>query len=94
MLLLAPVPSRGLSFVDRFPYLFFKYRAHELRASLSPSDPPRSGDASRAFSACVDRLRDNSDPDDIDDVPYLSDTNKNYFTIKTKMFTACKRELH
>lgn len=77
MLLLAP--SRVLSFVDLLPYLFFKYRAHELSASLSPSDPPRSGDGSRDFIACVERLRDNSDPDD---VPYLNETNENYFTIK------------
>lgn len=61
----------GLSFVERLPYLFFKYLAHELKASLSPSDPPRSGDGSRDFKACVERLRDNSDPDDNDDVPYL-----------------------
>jgi hypothetical protein len=74
VLLLAPRPSRGLSLVDLFPYLFLRYRAHELRASLSPSDPPRSGEFSRDFNACVDRLRDNSLPDDIDDVPYLNET--------------------
>lgn len=62
----------GLSFDDvRFPYLFFKYRAQLLRASLSPSFPLRSGETSRDFNAWVERLRDNSDPDDIDDVPYL-----------------------
>lgn len=64
--------SRGLSFVERFPYLFFKYLAHELSASLSPSEPPpRSGDTSRVFNACVDRLRANSEPVDNDEVPYL-----------------------
>lgn len=72
MPLLVPSPSRGLSLVDRFPYLFFKYRAHELKASLSPSDPPRSGDGSRDFNVCVERLRDNSDPEDADEVPYLN----------------------
>lgn len=82
MLLLAAV-SRGVSLDERFPYLFFKYLAHELSASLSPSEPPpRSGETSRDFNACVDRLRDNSEPDDNDDVPYLCAKRKNYFRVK------------
>lgn len=64
------------SFVERFPYLFFKYRAHELRAapSLSVSVLPpllRTGEASRDFNACDERLRDRSEPPIDDDVPYL-----------------------
>lgn len=45
------------------PYLFFKYRAHELNAAPSLSSDAvdvvaeRNGDASRAFNACDDRLR-------------------------------------
>lgn len=61
----------GASFVERFPYLFFKYLAQELKASLSPSDPPppRSGETSRDFKAWVDRLRESSEADD---APYLN----------------------
>lgn len=64
------------SLVERFPYLFFKYRAHELRAapSLSVSVLPPlllTGDVSRDFNACDERLRDRSDPPNDDDVPYL-----------------------
>lgn len=50
--------SRAESFDDRFPYLFFKYRAHELSAapSLSSVDDwaviaERKGDGSRDFKA-------------------------------------------
>lgn len=64
------------SLVERFPYLFFKYRAHELRAapSLSVSVLPPlllTGEVSRDFKACDERLRDRSDPPKDDDVPYL-----------------------
>lgn len=40
------------SLVDRLPYLFFRYRAHELRAAPSLSLPVlRSGDGSRDLRA-------------------------------------------
>ena len=79
VLLLAPTPSRGESFVERFPYLFLRYRAQLLSASLSPSDPrSRSGEGSRDFMACVERLRDSSDPDESDDVPYLEESDKGW----------------
>lgn len=51
---------------ERFPYLFFRYRAHELNAAPScasvelPID--LSGEASRFFNACDERLRDKSLP--------------------------------
>lgn len=59
-----------MAVVDDFvPYLLFKYRAQELRASLfSSGSPPRVGEGSRDLSACVDRLLDNSLADDD---PYL-----------------------
>lgn len=64
------------SLVERFPYLFLRYRAHELRAapSLSVSVLPPlllTGDGSRDFKACDERLRDRSVPPKEDDVPYL-----------------------
>lgn len=72
--------SRAESFVVRFPYLFFRYRAHELSAAPSLSSPvdvvaaDRNGDDSRAFSACDERLRDKSlaplVPNDVDAPPY------------------------
>lgn len=50
--------SRDESFDDRFPYLFFKYRAHELNAAPSLSSvvddgaiAERNGDGSRDFKA-------------------------------------------
>lgn len=45
-----PVSSRGESFADLLPYLFFKYLAHELSAAPSLS-PERSGEGSRDFKA-------------------------------------------
>lgn len=68
MLELAPVSRPSLAV--RLPYLFFKYRAHELSAAPSLSSPaaPRTGDVSRDFNACVDRLRLNADPS-LDDAP-------------------------
>lgn len=46
-----------------WPYLFLRYRAHELSAAPSLSSlalvvvAERNGDESRAFNACDDRLR-------------------------------------
>lgn len=59
---LVDVPvSRSL---PRDPYLFFKYRAQELKAapSFSPPVGTRSGELSLDFNACEERLRDNSEP--------------------------------
>lgn len=59
--------SLGDSFA-RLPYLFLRYRAQELNAAPSwPSFDPlvpadRSGDESRFFRACEERLRDKSLP--------------------------------
>lgn len=75
-----------LQFVKRilftWPYLFLRYRAQELSAAPSLSSvalvvvAERSGDESRAFSACEDRLRARSlpppllpPPADVDDKP-------------------------
>lgn len=72
--------SRGESFDVRFPYLFLRYRAHELNAAPSLSSPvdvvadERNGDDSRAFNACDERLRDKSLaplPNDVVAPPYL-----------------------
>lgn len=70
--------SNVVSLALRFPYLFFKYLAHELRfPSLSSAADDvvvrRSGEFSRDLSACDERDRDKSDPppDNDDDVPYL-----------------------
>lgn len=58
--------SRGESLDDRLPYLFFKYRAHELNAAPSLSSvtvdeaTDRNGDGSRDFKACDERLRERS----------------------------------
>lgn len=69
MLELAPVSRPSLAV--RLPYLFFKYLAQELSAAPSLSSPaaPRTGDVSRDFSACVERLRLKAEPS-LDDAPY------------------------
>lgn len=72
------------SFDVRFPYLFFKYRAHELNAAPSLSSfvdvfvDERNGEGSRDFNACDERLRDRSPKllllpatfDNVEDAPY------------------------
>lgn len=76
----ATAVSLGESFEVRFPYLFLRYRAQELNAAPSLSSPvevaaaERSGDDSRAFRACDERLRDRSlapVPNDVEAPPYL-----------------------
>lgn len=54
----------SLSLVVRFPYLFFRYRAQELRAAPSFSAPARSrsGLGSLDLSAWVLRLLASSEP--------------------------------
>lgn len=51
----------------RLPYLLFKYLAHELSAAPSFSVPlaPFSGELSRDFNVCDDRLRARSWLDDV-----------------------------
>lgn len=86
VVVLAAVVSRGASFDVRFPYLFFRYRAQELNAAPSLSSPAdaaaddRSGDDSRAFNACDERLRAKSlppVPNDVEAPPYLLYRDKN-----------------
>lgn len=73
--LLVDPPASLESFDERFPYLFFKYLAHELNASPSCLllVDVVDGEPSRDFSVCDDRLLLSSEGPDVydDPLPYL-----------------------